>query len=82
MLFYFFFQVADEKLSKSPSVGEMCHALTDLNPEGKINYADREADAKAEEGFSIKTGQTCVITNFKRGVFTKGIYIVRPTDKQ
>lgn len=81
LLFYFFLQFADVSLSKSPSAGTICVALADLSPEGKIEFAEEPTDAKAAERCFIKSGQKCVITDFKRGLFTKGIYIVRPVEE-
>jgi membrane-bound ClpP family serine protease len=74
--------LADYLFSKSPSVGTICVALTDLSPEGKIEYAEEPTDARAAKGYMIKSGQECEIIDLKKGIFAKGIYVVRPLDEK
>ena len=74
--------LGDFLFSKSPAAGTICIALTDLNPEGQIEFAERPTDAKADKGYSIKSGQECVIIDFKRGLFAEGIYVVKPIKRK
>ena len=69
--FYFFLQVIVDRFSKCPSAGITCIALTDLSPEGEIEFAEEPTDAKAAGGVFIKFGQKCVITDFKRHIYER-----------